>query len=159
MNENCKETYLEGVVDAYIYAANSVKIPVPFNVAQQQTVSGCTFGTPVLHIATSGEDDMIADSISAKVTSNIDGNGAVYTHEITVSVTQNPDLVRQAHKNLNGLYCHVVLQTSDGSRYICYACPGTFLFNPTFTMSDSSVSVSSIISLKSMSNAIKIISE
>ncbi len=154
--ENCKEKFLDGITEAYVYTSENTSFPTPFSVQQITGMDGCTLKTPALHIAMTDTADAEADSISAKVTPEIGGNGIVFTHEITVSVTQGIENVRQAHKNIAGKDCHVVFVTSGGETYLSYTCPGSFVFKPTTTSTNTEPSTSLTITLKSMSDFVLI---
>ncbi len=154
--ENCKESYLEGVVGVAVYPASGVKLPVPFSLRQTISINNPTLGTSVFNATTSGDEGIIADSITAKVTPSVAENGFVFSHEITISIVAGADEVRKAHRNIGIEYHHVVLTTADGQQYLCCACPGSFSFIPTATKTATDDSISLVVSLKSMSEFILI---
>lgn len=41
--DNCKEFFLAGITDVYIYPTKSSSIPVPFSVAQILNINNCVF--------------------------------------------------------------------------------------------------------------------
>ncbi len=154
--ENCKETFLEGVVGVSVYPASEVKLPVPFSLCQTISINNPALGTSVFNVTTSGDEGIVADSITAKVTPSAAENGFVFSHEITISIVAGADEVRKAHRNIGIEYHHVVLTTADGQQYLCCACPGSFSFIPTATKNVNGDSISLVVSLKSMSEFILI---
>lgn len=154
--ENCKEKFLDGIIEAFVYTSDNTSFPKPFSVPQITGMMGCTLKNPALHIAMNDTVDAEADSILAKVTPELSGNGTVFIHEITISVTQGIENVHQAHKNIAGKDCYVVFTTSVGETYLSYTCPGSFAFKPTTTSTSTEPSLSLTITLKSMSDFILI---
>jgi hypothetical protein len=154
--ENCKEKFLDGIIEAFVYTSDNTSFPKPFSVPQITGMTACSLKNPALRIAMTDTADAEADSISAKVTPELSGNGTVFTHEITISVTQGIENVRQAHKNIAGKDCYVVFTTSGGETYLSYTCPGSFVFKPTAISTSTDPSLSLTITLKSMSDFILI---
>lgn len=155
MAENCSETFLEGIVEVFVYESEDTKLTSLYNVPGQ-VMANCKMGTPLAHFVTAGEDGILADSISLKITSSVEGYGVVYTHEATISVTQSPEAVRQTHRAIGDRLCNFVFRTSAGELYLSYALPGSFRFSPTYTITDGSSSVSVSASLKSMNDVVAI---
>lgn len=154
--QECRETFLDGVIDAYFYPMEGTSLPVPFNVGQILQINDCSFAAPVLHVATTGEDYVIADSITAKVTPEIAGNGTVYTFDISANITEGGENVREAYKNMRGNDYYVVLRKQDGSYYLCYTLPNTFVMRNTVTVSMSEEQRTMSVGLKAMSEFIPI---
>ena len=154
--DNCKEIFLEGVTDAYLYPMEESKIPVPFNMAQILQINNCKFPEPALHIATMGDDYVMADSITAKVTMSKVGYGTQYAFDISANIVAGHANVREAYFNIRKKECYVVLKKVDGSFVLCYTLPGTFLFSSTATttLTDNQCTVQ--VSLKSSSEFIPI---
>ncbi len=154
--ENCKESFLDGVVGVAVYPDQAVKLQVPFSLRQTLSVNNPTLGVSAFKASISGENGVIADNITAKAAPTVSENGIVFSHEITISVVAGVDEVRKAHKNIGAEYHHVVLTTANGQQYLCYACPGSFSFIPSATKTASDNSISLAVSLKSMSEFILI---
>lgn len=151
---NCREKFLEGVTDVYIYPTSAVKLPIPFNVAQIMSMSGGEFGDNVLHISTSGEDYVVAESITAKTTLTESGNGTLYTFNISGSVENGQEIVCEAVKTLRRTDYFLVLQTQGGTRYLVNTLPNTFSFRSTDSKSLNEDSRDFTISAKAMSDFI-----
>lgn len=154
--QECRETFLDGVIDAYFYSVEGSSLSEPFNVGQILQINDCSFTDPVLHIATTGEDYVIADSITAKVTPDIAGNGTVYTFDISANITEGCENAREAYKNMRGNDYYVVLRKQDGSFYLCYTLPNTFVMKNTVTASMGDEQRSLSVGLKAMSEFIPI---
>jgi hypothetical protein len=154
--DNCKETFLSGVTDAYFYSTENTTFAVPFSVARQLQLTDCILPSPELHIATTGDDYVVADSITAKTTLDLGGNGMVYTYDISATVTIGIDNVREAFSNMDGKDYYVVLSRTNGTHKLCYTLPGTFIFKPatSTTQTDETVTVS--VTLKALSDFIDI---
>lgn len=156
--ENCKEIFLEGITDAYIYPMANAVLPVPFAVAQILSMNNCKFGDALLHIATAGETYVVADTLSAKSTPVRNGNGTVFSLEISATITEGKENVRETQRKIaiEGDDFYVVLKREDGTHYLCYTLPGTFAFNASTSATQTSEQVSLTISMKSMSDFIPI---
>ena len=77
---SCRELFLDGVTDAYFYAARESSLPIPFIVQRVLQMNGCKFAGEALHIATSEGDNYVgADAITAKQTSQEGGNGTAFS--------------------------------------------------------------------------------
>lgn len=154
--DNCRELFLEGVTDAYLYPMDESTIPVPFSMAKILEIRNCQFAEPALHIATTGDDYVMADSITAKLTMAQAGFGTQYTYDISANITAGYANVREAHRNLRNRECFVVLKKADGTLMLCYTLPGTFTFTSanTTTMTDTQCTVQ--VGLKSLSDFIPI---
>ena len=156
LSNNCREKFLEGVTDIYIYRSSEVQLPVPFNVAQILSMSVGKFGTAVLHIATSDEAYVEAESITAKTTLTESGNGTLYTFNISVSVENGQDNVCEAVKTLRRTDCIVVLQVQGGTRYLVNTLPNTFSFKSTDSKSRNEDTRELSISAKAISDFIRL---
>lgn len=156
LSNNCQEKFLEGVIDVYIYSIAEVKLPIPFNVAQIMSMSVYTFGYDVLHIATSGEAYVVAESITAKTTLTESGNGTLYTFNISGSVENGQNYVCEAVKTLRRTDYFIVLKTQGGTRYLVNTLPNTFSFRSTDSKSLNEDSRDFTISAKAMSDFIRL---
>lgn len=154
--ENCKETFLDGVTDAYFYPTDGSVLFAPFSVAQILQMNNCQFAPAVLHIATAGEEYVLADSITAKVTPNIAANGTVYSFEISANITDGGQNVCEAYKKMRDNTYYIVLRKQDGSLYLCYTLPGTFVFKTATSVTTSDEQRTVTTSLQAMSDFIPI---
>ncbi len=156
--QKCKEQYLDGVTDAYVYPMDGSTVSVPFSVAQILSINSCVFPSALLHVTTTGDESGLdADSITAKTSADIGGNGTVFTFEVSATVSDgNNDNVREACKAMRNKDCLVVLGKADGTLYLCYSLPGTFAIKPTDSMTESVEQHTLTISLKSLSAFIPI---
>lgn len=148
--DNCREIFLDGVTDIYLHPVKSSTLPVPFCVAHILELANCKFGDPVLHVATSGEDYVVADSITAKFTMSKSGNGNIYSFDITANIISGYNNVCEANKSIQGCEFYVVLRKADGTDVLCYTLPGTFTFNSPVSKTISSVQRTVQIGLKSL---------
>lgn len=157
-SENCKERFLEGITDAYIYPSVNAVLPVPFAVAQILRMNNCKFGDALLHIATAEETYVVADTLSAKSTPARNGNGTVFSLEISATITEGKENVRETQRKIaiEGDDYYVVLKREDGTFYLCYSLSSTFTFNASTSTTQTSEEESLTISMKSMSDFIPI---
>lgn len=153
---NCRETFLDGITDAYFYPTEGTVLSIPFSVAQILQMNNCQFPEAALHIATAGEEYVLADSITAKVTPNIAANGTVYTFEISANITDGGENVCEAYKNMRENTYYIVLRKQDGSLCLCYTLPGTFVFKTSSSVSMSDEQRTVTASLQAMSDFIPI---
>ena len=152
--DNCREIFLDGVTDIYLHPVKGSELPVPFCVAHILELKNCKFGDPVLHVATSGEDYVMADSITAKLTMEKNGNGNIYSFAISANITNGYNNVCEANKSIQGNEFYVVLKKADGTDVLCYTLPGTFTFNSPESKTISGVQRTIQIGLKSLSEFI-----
>lgn len=152
--DNCREIFLDGVTDIYLHPVKGSELPVPFCVAHILELKNCTFGDPVLHVATSGEDYIMADSITAKFTMDKTGNGNIYSFDISANITNGYNNVCEANKSIQGNEFYVVLKKADGTDVLCYTLPGTFTFNSPASKTTSGIQRTVQIGLKSLSEFI-----
>lgn len=123
----CKEFFLDGITDVMFYPKEECVIPVPFNMAQVLYINNCSLpAEPVLRLATSGENYVIVESLKVKVTLPKQGNGTLYTYDISANVANGGENVREAYRNMRDKEYYVVLRKMDGSLQLCYTLPHTF---------------------------------
>lgn len=123
----CKEFFLDGITDVMFYPKEECVIPVPFNMAQVLYINNCSLpAEPVLRLATSGENYVIVENLKVKVTLAKQGNGTLYTYDISANVANGGENVREAYRNMRDKEYYVVLRKMDGSLQLCYTLPHTF---------------------------------
>ena len=123
----CKELFLEGVTDVMFYPKEECVIQVPFNMAQVLYINNCSLpDEPTLHLATSGENYIIVENLTVKMTLARQGNGTIYTYNISANVANGGENVAEAYRNMREKYYLVVLRKIDGSLHLCYTLPNTF---------------------------------
>lgn len=123
----CKEFFLDGITDVMFYPKEECVIPVPFNMAQVLYINNCSLpAEPVLRLATSGENYVIVESLKVKETLAKQGNGTLYTYDISANVANGGKNVREAYRNMRDKEYYVVLRKMDGSLQLCYTLPHTF---------------------------------
>ena len=123
----CTELFLEGITDVMFYQKEECVIPVPFMVAQVLYINNCSLpAEPTLRLATSGENYVIVDNLTVKMTLAKQGNGTIYTYNISVNVANGGENVAEAYRNMRDKDYLVVLHKIDGSLHLCYTLPNTF---------------------------------
>ena len=123
----CKELFLEGITDVMFYPREECVIPVPFNMAQVLYINNCSLpADPTLRLATSGENYVIVDNLTVKMTLAKQGNGTIYTYNISANVANGGENVVEAYRNMRDKDYLVVLRKTDGSQHLCYTLPNTF---------------------------------
>ena len=123
----CKELFLEGITDVMFYQKEECVIPVPFNMAQVLYINNCVLpAEPTLRLATSGENYVIVDNLTVKMTLAKQGNGTIYTYNISANVANGGENVAEAYRNMRDKDYLVVLRQTDGSLHLCYTLPNTF---------------------------------
>lgn len=154
---SCLETFLEGVAEVFVYPVENCNIPVPFCVAQILELKNCRFTIPVLHLAlVEGLDaNVIASSLTAKVTPAIEGSGTIYSFDISAAVESGSDNVRDIYKVMEKKDYNVVLRLTDGTLRLCYALPNTFRLSHPLSLEDNAQRNISI-TLKSRSEFIPV---
>lgn len=131
---SCRELFLDGVTDAYFYAARESSLPIPFIVQRVLQMNGCKFAGEALHIATSeGDNYVVADAITAKQTSLEGGNGTAFSFEITANIEAGKENIPEIIKNMHGKDYYIVLRKQDDSLYLCYTLPNTFRITDSVT--------------------------
>ena len=125
--DKCKEIFLEGITDVMFYPKEDCVIPVPFCMAQVLYINNCKLpDEPTLRLATSGENDVIVENLKVKMTLAKQGNGTIYTYDISANVVNGGENVREAYRNMRDKEYLVVLRKMDGSLLLCYTLPHTF---------------------------------
>ena len=123
----CKELFLEGITDVMFYPKEECVIPVPFMVAQVLSIYNCSLPPePTLRLATSGDNYVIVDNLTVKMTLAKQGNGTIYTYNISANVANGGENVVEAYRNMRDKDYLVVLRNIDGSLHLCYTLPNTF---------------------------------
>lgn len=154
--EKCREKYLSGVTDAFFYPREGSSLPMPFSVGQIQSMQNCHFPNATLHVAMTGEEYVITDGITAKVTPNIAQNGTNYSFDISANITDGGENVREAYKKMRGKDFFVVLRKADDTLVLCYSLPGTFVLKYPVSVTSNEEQRTLSVSLKSMSDFIPI---
>lgn len=154
--DNCKEFFLRGISDVFVYSSEGASISIPFNVPQIKSLTDCSFQSPLLHISSTPGSEIWSESFTAKTTISLSGNQTIYTFQVDISLTDGLNNVREAYKNIQHKHCHVVLRKLDGSLFLCYALPGTFYFTTPTSTTQSEATRSVSITLKSLSDYIPV---
>lgn len=129
---------------------------MPFSVGQILSMQNCKFPKATLHVAMTGEEYVMSDGITAKVTPNIAQNGTNYSFDISANITDGGENVREAYKKMRGKDFLVVLRKLDGTFALCYSLPGTFVLKYTVSVTTDDEQHTLSVSLKSMSDFIPI---
>ena len=125
--DKCKELFLEGITDVMFYPREECVIPVPFNMAQVLYINNCSLpDEPTLRLATCGENYVIVDNLTVKMTFAKQSNGTIYTYNISANVANGGENVVEAYRNMRDKDYLVVLRKTDGSLHLCYTLPNTF---------------------------------
>lgn len=156
MPDNCKEFFLDGVTDIYLYQNSKLSFTIPFNVPQILQLSVSNMPSPDAHFSLAAVDALIATSLSAKVSPELSGNGIVYSYEISATIVSGLDTIIEIQKDFQQNDYYVVLRMNDESLRLCYTMPNTFLFKPVENVSSSESSTTLTITLKAMSDFIKL---
>ena len=123
----CKELFLEGITDVMFYPREECVIPVPFNMAQVLYINNCKLpAEPTLRLATSGENYVIVENLTVKMTLAKQGNGTICTYNMSANVVNGGENVVEAYRNMRDKDYLVVLRKTDGSLQLCYTLPNTF---------------------------------
>lgn len=156
--DNCKEFFLEGIIDVYIYPTKSSSIPVPFSVAQVLNINNCSFTDALLHIATQDGSPVVAETLTAKSTISKMGSQTMFSLEISATITDGKENVRETQRKIaiEEEDCYIVIRREDGQLYLCYTLPNTFSFNATTNVSQTEEQMSLTTSCKSLSDFIPI---
>lgn len=155
--DSCRELFLDGITDAYLYAVRDSSVPIPFSIPLILQITGCHFAGEALHIATSeGDNYVISDSITAKETSSDGGNGTVFKFEITANISEGKANMPEIIKNMHGKDYYIVLRKQDDSLYLCHTIPGTFSITPSVTVQNDAESRSITATCQAMSEFIPI---
>ena len=123
----CKELFLEGITEVMFYKKEECFIPVPFNMAQVLYINNCRLpAEPTLRLATSGDNYVIVENLTVKMTLAKQGNGTIYTYNMSANVANGGENVVEAYRNMRDKDYLVVLRKTDGSLQLCYTLPNTF---------------------------------
>ena len=123
----CKELFLDGITDVMFYPREECVIPVPFSMAQVLYINNCSLpAEPTLHLATSGDNYVIVKNLIVKMSFAKQGNGTIYTYNISANVANGGENVVEAYRIMRDKEYLVVLRKTDGSLHLCYTLPNTF---------------------------------
>lgn len=156
--DNCKEIFLEGITDAYVYPAEGSSIPVPFSMAQILQINNCKFADTLLHIGTADGAEAFAETLTAKNSISKSGFGYLFTLSISATITDGKENVRETQRKIaiEKQDCYIVLKREDGLLFLCYTLPNTFSFNAITNSTQTSEQISLTISCNSLSDFIPI---
>lgn len=158
MLDECSEFFLDGITDVFLYTSQSSDIPVPLSAQQTTSIDNCAFQSPAAHLSLSDGEDVSAvyDSVTAKTTITLGGNGFAYAMEISLNVTSGNENINAISKNVFDKDCNVVFRCEDGTYWLGYALPATFFFQSTTSITQTEETRTVTITLKSMSSFIPI---
>ena len=156
--DNCKEFFFFFLTEKYLYPTKSRSIPVPFSLAQIKNNNNCVFSDALLHIATQDGKPVVAKTLTAKSTTSKMGCGSVFSLEISATITDGKENVRETQRKIaiEGDDYYIVLCREDGQLLLCYTLPNTFSFKADTSLSQSEEQMPLSISCKSMSDFISI---
>lgn len=128
--DNCRELFLDGVTDAYLYPVQGTSLPIPYNVQLILQMSNCKFSTSFLHLTDREEDDneVNVENIIVKSTASQQGFGLVFTFELTANVTAGYENIVELNNKMQGKDYYIVLKKQDGTYHLCYTLPHSFKF-------------------------------
>lgn len=127
MEKSCLEQFLTDVIRVKLVPASACSFAVPFQIGGLTSISG-TIGEAALQLSYSADDSDEGEYESAptlKQTERREPAGTIVSHELQVPVTAGFSDVRRAVADLQHEDFHLVLDTSDGESYLCYALPNT----------------------------------
>ena len=155
---DCLELRLSEIVRVALYAAADTTVSIPANINAHFIPESYLSlpASPVLALALSPSSDteaMLDATPSLKVTNALSPAGNIYTHELQLSVAQNPTTVRDAVDALVGRDFHILYSLADGSQALSYALPNTSLLSIEDNLSTTSLTTLKA-HLSSMSNVI-----
>lgn len=157
---DCLELRLSEIVRVSLYDAADTTVPIPANINAPLIPAAYLSlpASPVLALALSpsSETEALLDATpSLKVTNALSPAGNIYTHELQLSVAQNPTSVRAAVDALVGRDFYILYTLADGSKALSYALPNTSILSI-----EDNITTTSLTTLKarlsSMSNVIPI---
>lgn len=155
--DSCRELFMDGITDAYFYAARDSSLPIPFIVQRVLQINGCKFAGEALHIATSeGDNYVVTDGITAKQTSQEGGNGTAFSFEIAANVIAGKENIPEIIKNMHRNDYYIVLRKQDDSLYLCYTLPNTFRITDSVTSQNDAETRSVTATCQAMSEFIPI---
>ena len=101
---------------------------------------------------------MVAKTLTAKSTTSKMGCGSVFSLEISATITDGKENVRETQRKIaiEGDDYYIVLCREDGQLLLCYTLPNTFSFKADTSLSQSEEQMPLSISCKSMSDFISI---
>lgn len=152
--DNCREFFLKGVTDIYVYSLDASVIPQPFSVPNIRNLSGCEFGDPLLHVSICEDSEIVGEKLSAKASMAKDNFGWVYSFVISAEIMLDYEILANVLSSLNKKACCVLLKVVDGTVYLCYAVPDSFKCVVTSSMSMTSFEHSLRIVCQSLSSFI-----
>lgn len=127
MEKSCLEQFLADIVRVKLIPASACSFPIPFQIGGITTMSG-TLGQAALELslaASEGDDGEYETAPVLKQTERREAAGTIVQHELQVAVTAGFSDVRRAVADVQHKDFHLVLVTSDGDQYLCYALPNT----------------------------------
>lgn len=155
--DSCRELFLDGVTDAYFYAAKESSVPIPFSIPMILQINGCKFAGEALHVALSeGDNYIISDGITAKQTSSEGGNGTVFKFEITANISDGKANIPEIIRKMRRKDYYIVLRKKDDSLYLCHTLPGTFSITDSVTAQNDAETRSITATCQAMSEFIPI---
>lgn len=155
--ESCKEIFLEGVTDAYFYSVKDSNIPIPPNMQRILQINNCRFAGEALHLSLQdNEQCVVAESITAKQTSQEAGVGTVFSFEISANIENGKEHIAEIIKKMHGNDYYIVLRKQDDSLYLCYTLPSTFAIMDSKTTQNDTETCSVTATCKAMSEYIPI---
>lgn len=155
--ESCKEIFLEGVTDAYFYSVQDSTIPIPPNMQRILQINNCRFAGEALHLSLQeGDQCVVAESITAKQTSQEAGVGTVFSFEITANLETGKDRIAEIIKKMHGNDYYIVLRKQSDRLYLCYTLPSTFAITDSKTTQNDTETCSVTATCKAMSEYIPI---
>ena len=155
--ESCKEIFLEGITDAYFYSVRDSTIPIPPNMQRILQINSCRFAGEALHLSLQeNEQCVVAESITAKQTSQEAGVGTVFSFEITANLENGKDRIAEIIKKMHGNDYYIVLRKQDDGLYLCYTLPSTFAITDSKTTQNDVETCSVTAICKAMSEYIPI---
>lgn len=155
--ESCKEIFLEGITDAYFYSVRDSTIPIPPNMQRILQKNSCRFAGEALHLSLQeNEQCVVAESITAKQTSQEAGVGTVFSFEITANLENGKDRIAEIIKKMHGNDYYIVLRKQDDGLYLCYTLPSTFAITDSKTTQNDVETCSVTATCKAMSEYIPI---
>lgn len=155
--ESCKEIFLEGITDAYFYSVRDSTIPIPPNMQRILQINNCRFAGEAFHLSLQeNEQCVVAESITAKQTSQEAGVGTVFSFEITANLENGKDRIAEIIKKMHGNDYYIVLRKQDNGLYLCYTLPSTFAITDSKTTQNDVETCSVTATCKAMSEYIPI---
>lgn len=154
----CREVFLDGITDIYIYPVHGSSFPIPNFVAGIQMMNTCQLPAAALHIATHEGDDthVVASNIKGKASLADTGKGIVYTYNITCNVDFGGNNAREAQEKMKGKDHLVVLKKKDDTLNLLYTLAGSFSFRTSADVDQSGETRTATIATQALSDLIPI---